>query len=460
MVHRIRGIADELRAMGETVRSEEVQSRLKAIQDESVRLQRDRKELLVDGANVIQLGRHRFAVNPQPIELTMVVRDDCWQLHITGTRFYSPVADPRLDNARDLWNQTLVSETDSIYRGEYLAYQLWRSLKSSQPTSLQEFQSWSEERQLQWLREQSLQRIREGYARGVHDQDAHVILRRLIASESELGLLRYDASLRSRVWFAWHYLIPEADRKAVQQWAESLAQIESIFPQNKATQACLGELRRLLQRSQRTKARVSSSSSSLTDSAKQVNQVVKQYKEKYFAFDPGVGSEYPLEQMRTRWTSQDREGWSWSKAADHAASELWLRLDDLARQSTSRLFENNRHDPRRLWDLAFELVKSYFGARNTQSEPRPDESEVACRLIDGVLHHKSLFNHEDSSESRIDSASAVGKLDSLAGVHPRIQSGRLEFNFHDFQKRLNHHRQTVEPRFEGLLAAKQTILKV
>jgi hypothetical protein len=44
--------------------------------EDAIRQLKDRQELFVAGENVIQFGRHRFAVNIQPLDLTTIVRDD------------------------------------------------------------------------------------------------------------------------------------------------------------------------------------------------------------------------------------------------------------------------------------------------------------------------------------------------------------------------------------------------
>ena len=52
----------------------------------------------------------------------MVPRDDAMAFHLTGTGFYEQVDDEAFAKTRDFWSQELVSETRSVYRGEYLAF--------------------------------------------------------------------------------------------------------------------------------------------------------------------------------------------------------------------------------------------------------------------------------------------------------------------------------------------------
>ena len=82
---------------------------------------RDRSELLEQGGELIRLGRHRFAVNRQPLELTTLVEGERLVSALAGTDYREELDDPALLAAREFWTQHLVSETDAVYRGEYLA---------------------------------------------------------------------------------------------------------------------------------------------------------------------------------------------------------------------------------------------------------------------------------------------------------------------------------------------------
>ncbi|MFD0429905.1 hypothetical protein ACFQ60_26905 [Streptomyces zhihengii] len=72
MAAKVRRTADELRELGDDGRAEELEGRLKAARQEAARALRDRTDLYADGGSVIRLGRHRFTVNTQPFELTLV----------------------------------------------------------------------------------------------------------------------------------------------------------------------------------------------------------------------------------------------------------------------------------------------------------------------------------------------------------------------------------------------------
>ncbi|MFD0519457.1 DNA repair ATPase [Paractinoplanes durhamensis] len=122
MVGKLRSVAAELRTLGDTVRAEELDGRVKAARQEAGRALRDRLDLYGDGGTTIRLGRHTFAVNTQDIDLTLVPDGPDLAFTITGTDYRAPIRDAAfIADTRPFWPQSLPSETATIYRGEFLA---------------------------------------------------------------------------------------------------------------------------------------------------------------------------------------------------------------------------------------------------------------------------------------------------------------------------------------------------
>ncbi|MYV71889.1 DNA repair ATPase, partial [Streptomyces sp. SID2131] len=124
MVAKIRRTAADLRALDDRVRAEELEGRLGAARQEAGRALRDRTELFSDGGDTVRLGRHRFAVNRQAPELTLVPYGDTLALALTGTDYRAPVTDPDFAATRPFWDRTLPSESPAVYRAEHLAARL------------------------------------------------------------------------------------------------------------------------------------------------------------------------------------------------------------------------------------------------------------------------------------------------------------------------------------------------
>ncbi len=224
MVARLRSIAEELRGLDDGVRAEELEGRVKAARQEAGRALRDRLDLYGDDGGTIRLGRHRFAVNTRPIELTLVPHRDTVAFAITGTDYRAPVQDEGFAATRPLWNQTLVSETAETYRAEYLATSI---LATSPLDDL--FAASADGRLLGLVRDAAADRYDEGYERGVHDHDAARILEALLRLRADAGLLRYPGPARATAQLFWTHGPDETERGMWTARARSLVRARQAF---------------------------------------------------------------------------------------------------------------------------------------------------------------------------------------------------------------------------------------
>ncbi|ORT57820.1 DNA repair ATPase [Streptomyces sp. CB03238] len=234
MAAKVRRTTGELRELGDQVRAEELEGRLKAARQEAGRALRDRTELYADGGDTIRLGAHRFAVNTRPPELTLVPHgDEGMAFALTGTDYRRPVTDPEFADTRACWDQLLPSENAEVYRAEYLAAKLLaehgaEALAGADLTAV--------------ARRSAEAAYDEGYERGVHDHDAAVILSLLLSLRERAGLLRYPAADRAAAQLFWaHGTTPEA-RKAWTREAASLVRARNMFGTAPALDALHGAL--------------------------------------------------------------------------------------------------------------------------------------------------------------------------------------------------------------------------
>ncbi|GAA3119772.1 DNA repair ATPase [Nonomuraea salmonea] len=215
MVARVRSAAGELRELGDAVRAEELEGRVKSVQQEAGRALRDRLDLYDDGGETLRLGHHRFAVNTQPIDLTLVPHDGSMFFAITGTDYRAPVPESFADT-RPFWEQSLVSETPEVYRAEYLAVSLLDGVTAGAPLA-------------DLVRQAAESRYDEGYERGVHDHDATLILDTLVRLREGAGLLRYPAEVRAAAQLFWAFGTDEVSRKTLATRAVSLVRARELF---------------------------------------------------------------------------------------------------------------------------------------------------------------------------------------------------------------------------------------
>lgn len=234
MVTRIRAVADELRELGDQVRAEELAGRVLAARQEAGRALRDRLDLF-DG-DTIRLGRHRFAVNSQPLDLTLVPKDGGLSFAVTGTDFRAPVRDERFAATRPFWDQLVVSETAEVYRAEHLA----AAVLAEQPVDGLHAAA-TDGRLLDVVRGVAETRLDEGYERGVHDHDAAKILDALLRLHAGAGLLRFPPSARAAAQVLWARA-DEDDRTRWTRRAVSLGRARTIFGHTGAIDELCAEL--------------------------------------------------------------------------------------------------------------------------------------------------------------------------------------------------------------------------
>ncbi|MFZ4234868.1 DNA repair ATPase [Streptomyces murinus] len=230
LVAKIVRTAGELRDLGDSVRAEELDGRLKAARQEAARALRDRGDLYADDGRTLLLGGHRFAVNTQPLDLALVPAADGLALAVTGTDYRAPVTDPDLVSMRPYWDRHLPSESPEVYRAEHLAARL---LTEHGPAALAAADDLPG-----LVRRVAQESYDEGYERGVHDHDATLILTALLPLYDAAGPLRHEPAARARAQLFWTHGTTEAARAAWSRRAVSLARARDAF----GPTAALGEL--------------------------------------------------------------------------------------------------------------------------------------------------------------------------------------------------------------------------
>ncbi|MDG4834514.1 DNA repair ATPase [Solwaraspora sp. WMMD1047] len=244
MVAKLHGVVDELRTLGDQVRAEELAGRVKAARQEAGRALRDRIDLYADGGETIRLGRHRFAVNTQAVDVTLVPHDGEMSVAITGTDYRAPVRDESFGATRPFWDQLLVSESPEVSRAEYLATSILAAAEAGTggPTLDALRAAAVTDGGLRELVTRTAEgRYDEGYERGVHDHDAALILDALLRLRAGAGLLRYPPAARAAAQLFWRFGADEQRRSGFARRAVSLARSRSAFGPGPALDALRAE---------------------------------------------------------------------------------------------------------------------------------------------------------------------------------------------------------------------------
>ncbi len=424
MAVKVRDLVARLRTLEEHVRADELEARLKASREEATRSLRDRLDLFEDGAAVLKLGRHRFAVNTQPLEPSLLPRDEGLVFHLAGTDYFDPVPEGMLDADSSLWQQTLVSETPDVYRGEYLASEILAAAGSSAGAATREElrrAALDDGGLLERVRKFALERYDEGYERGVHDADAALILEKILGLEETADLLAYAPSVRAAALLYWAYETDSNQRRSWVRQAESLGRLRQTFERAPAALAFERQL--------------------ATKIAAFHRDVVGR------ELDEGLstsGGRYLFEEL-----ARGGRRFVVSGPAEALRSALWshLEAEDLARGLQEDL-RNLREDLAASVRLASAWVEGFVA----RSDSSPGEE---APYVDEVI---ALLLVEGRQEVEVSNALTEVEIEGLLGQHPRIEGGTMPLRLAEFLTRLDHFRSHQVPQFRAYLDARRKVL--
>ncbi|MHC4886244.1 MAG: ATP-binding protein, partial [Planctomycetota bacterium] len=412
MVEKVRDIVAQLTDIGDSVKADDVQSQLKTVREDSVRQLKDRKELFVDGENVIRFGNHSFSVNTQKLDLTIVNRDGEQFLHLTGTDFFEAITDEEFLATRDVWAQELVSENGDVYRAEYLAFQLLHVLGTDELPDRSEAAGMSDDALKALVQQFMGPRYAEGYVKGVHDADAALILRALLEMQSSIGLLRYHTQARARAHAFWHRYDDQERKGLIEAKLHGAGALTRVFDQTHGRDAYVSELRELLAPHFNGDGQV------LLDHA----------------------SDYLFEVL-----SDGQRGVISPEAAElHTGFSETLKKKGAAQELANTL-EKVKEDP----EAVFVLLTNWVRAYTAVHQP---EHETYCEEVAALLQTGGY------DSTRVVHAAVATEISGLIGSHARIEQGTYHLEYNDFMVRLATFEGETVPRFESYQACKQRVV--
>ncbi len=204
MIDKVRNIITQLTELDDSNKANAIQTQLKTLREEAIRQLRDKQDLFVDGQNIIKFGRHKFSVNVQPLDLTIVQDNGDMKFHLTGTNFYDDITDNDFLNTKDVWSQSVISENQNVYRAEYLAYQLFNQDRDTLLSANGQL--------LNHVQQAAATRYQEAYTKGIHDEDAAKILSALLQLSKEIDLLCFAPDVRACASVFWGKYLEDEHR--------------------------------------------------------------------------------------------------------------------------------------------------------------------------------------------------------------------------------------------------------
>ncbi|WP_299109274.1 DNA repair ATPase [uncultured Tenacibaculum sp.] len=406
MINKVRDIISQLKELDDIGKAEAIETQLKVAKEDALRKLKDKQELYEDGENVIKLGQHKFGVNRQILDLTIVYKNEQLYYHLTGTDFYEEVSNEVLLNSKKYWNQELVSENDTVYRSSYLAFKLFKKFKEEELINL------TEEDLLALIQKESSNSYAEGYVKGVHDVDAAKILHLLIHKHHELGLLTYTPDTRAFAQYFWNSLTEE-QKVVYNNSIKASGEVLAVFPNSTAYDFIIDDL---------TAALNAFSKETQLFSTEQSQTIAK----------------YLFNELR-------------SDNTFHTSSEaLTLKetfIKTLDKQDALHKFKLGIQKLEAYTDkiqLAKQWVSSYI------IEKTPSDVEYIHEVV-------VLLLFEDLSALNPINVHPKQTLQDLKGNHATINENSIEFDYHQFIKDLTHFNQNEVPNFIQYKEAKQQV---
>ncbi|MCB9703430.1 MAG: DNA repair ATPase [Myxococcales bacterium] len=423
MVLKVRELVSRIGELGASVKADEIAGRVKAARQDALRALRDRLDLYEEGARVIKLGRHRFSVNTQPVELTLVAQGEKMALHLSGTDFFEVIEDPDFDATRAYWGQQIVSESEAVYRGEYLAAEILSAAEAGAGglslASLHDAER-GEGGLVALCRRFAAERYDEGYERGLHDGDAAQILEKVLALRSTGGLLRFVPRARSLACLFWAFCDEREARATWQRRAQSLARVRELFGQGAGLAALAGEL------------------------AAAIGTFLEGQGIPTSEGDRVQAGAYLVEEL-----SAERPRFATAAGAEALRDALWRALDAAGKR---RLLEDDLRALEGRLRERLELVRAWLEAVVAGGQG----GEGAEHFVDEAA---VLFVTDRRLERASSGALSALTLTGLLGQHPRIREGSMELRLDEFLARLGEFQRVRVPGFRAYRQLRQRLIE-
>jgi len=410
LILKLRELAERLRELKDSVKADDVEARIKAARDQAVRGLRDRSDLFEDAGSVIRLGpRHRFSVNTQPLDLTLIPRGDTLAVHLTGTDYLEPMHDPALEALKPYWDVSLESESPALYRGEYLAGRLLEDAQAgrhgvemamlmqtlSDPVAFDRI-----------VRDYAAPRYREGYEKGIHDHDAAAILRAFLPLQLAAGSLMHAPAARALA-IAYACRRDATPQETIDRLRAARA-IDALSPGvgalDQARSELAGAIAEWLQR-EALPLPADASAAAAAFLADTLTSATPTFRFTHYA--------ETLVSAFARRLADDESGTVLKNALQ--------RLDDR---------------PAAAWQLLLQAFSALATA--------PDLVPMAPYVTEAI----ALFRHGAQLTHVVEHVTLMAQAEGLLGDHPRINGGRLAVAVDDLLARFAAHRDRFVPAWQ------------
>lgn len=425
MIEKIRGIVKELIEIEDTVKADDIQSRLKTIREDAVRQLKDKSELYADGENLIRFGKHVFSVNTQPLDLSIVNRRDAMYFHLAGTNFFEEIKNEAFNESKDVWGQSLVSENRQVYRSEFLAYQLLKAAKNPAAFKKGDLKVWSLDEMLQagekelltYIQQFMSQRYNEGYTKGVHDADALLILNALLNLTQAADLLRFPSTARAAAALYWINFLSEERKEVLNNQLKGAGLILQVFPDTHEFDSLIEDLQEELQ--------------AFIEESELFDLTIAEDAGTYLFHEISRGDRFVID-LETANLYKEFLAFLKEKKALKTYQESIKGLDAQP-------------------ILAYRQIRNWLRAFvNVQAQKE---------LLEYIDEATVILLNNDFHENRVVQASLKTSIEGLSGSHISLEEGGYQLNYNHFILKLQQYTSHVVPMFERFSGLKKELIE-
>lgn len=463
LVQKVRGMVKELHGLGFSVKADDIEARLKAIQVESFKNLKDKSDLFEQGGNVIKLGKHRFSVNTQPLDLTLLTREQNGEkvlnLHLTGTDYYQAVNDERLNALKAFWDMNLPSETPTIYRGEFLAYSILQSAKNSQDgLTLENLTQAVHDSQilpspenasplLDLVKNFITPRYSLGYEKGIHDHDAVLILLKIVPLLQSAGLLTFEPSVRALAQIFVEQINLNKQLENSETWYQSSQNAISHW-QDRAITAY--QLQQALHSDTAKNLLIADIQAVLSDF------VSEKMGGLFTPSQIALASDYLASVMGLAKDENSPLIWQTTPQADSLYQKLQNTVGLERFNYLQSVLAKLSHEPKSAYDLA----TTWLNALLENLEKADLESENFAHYLPETVAMLIIRSDEQTPNfaREISLVSLEVTVNGLLGEHNRIHNQTLTFSLDSFLSEMYQHEHDTLPKFEAYKALRSDIL--
>lgn len=425
MIDKIRGIVKELIDIEDTVKADDIQSKLKTIREDAVRQLKDKSELYAEGENIIKFGKNLFSVNTQPLDLSIVNRNGAMYYHLAGTNFFEEIVDATFNESKGVWEQSLVSENRDVYRAEYLAYQILKSGQNPDAVSNGDFEIMSlndmylasEAELLSYIQKFMSVRYNEGYTKGVHDADAMLILSALLNLTQAADLLRFPSVSRALAALYWKVYLNEERKALLNNQLKGAGLILQVFPDTHEFDALIKDLQ----------------------------DEIRVFVEKTELFDIDIAAD-----AGTYLFHEISRGDKF--VIDKETAELYQNfLAHLKEKKALKTYQDSLKTLQAEPYLAYRQVRNWLRAF-VSMQPEAGWEEYIDEATVVLLK-------DDFHVGRVVQISLKTQIEGLSGSHISLEEGAYPLNYNHFILKLQRYDHTIVPRYNQFTELKKDLIE-